>query len=321
MMTNIKNKHTHFYWVVVAFIAILLGAPNAMVIRILLESTDNWSVIFLRFAMLFVVTLPFLIWHSKKLVNKAAFKNTALAALWVVTGTVSYTLAIEQSQASYMAIIGLVAPVLLVVFSARIFKERITHRTLLGIVVAVAGALILAVSPIIIGGANIQFYPLATVYGLFNTVTFALMVIYMRKSNESGVPMTAVIAFCAAVVMVVALAIALLFSNKAGISIPQEPGFWAVLAYSSIGIMLFSRMFNVLSFRHIGAGLTSGLTYLESFFAIILPVIVLNETLSSTMIFGGIVIMIGVYIIESHPKTHKHIRHLRHMHVHGISRH
>jgi len=85
------------------------------------------------------------------------------------------------------------------------------------------------------------------------------------------------------------------------------------VGYSGIVVALIGRALNVWSYERVGGAVMSALGYLETFVAILIPVVVLNEKLSPEMVIGGVLILFGVYIVEHHKHPHaKHHISLRH---------
>ncbi len=84
---------------------------------------------------------------------------------------------------------------------------------------------------------------------------------------------------------------------------PDKPAVIAIF-YSAIAVALLSRALGIKSYEFIGAARTSALAYLETFLAILIPIIVLKEQLSIEMIIGGGVILTGVFIVEHHKSIH-----------------
>jgi drug/metabolite transporter (DMT)-like permease len=150
-----------------------------------------------------------------------------------------------------------------------------------------------------------MFYPLATVLGLINCVTYTLAIIYMRKANEKGVTMPSMVGASALVVAVISFVLFMAVGDHS--KTPTDISFWFAVGYSGIVAALIGRVLNVKAYEHVGASLMSALAYLEMFIAILIPVFVLNEKLSPAMVVGGIFILLGVYVVEHH--KHPHVKH------------
>ena len=80
----------------------------------------------------------------------------------------------------------------------------------------------------------------------------------------------------------------------------------ATAVYSGVAVLLIARSLNVVTYEHIGSAVVGALDYLEKLLAILIPVVILHETLSVEMVLGGALILCGVYMAEHHKvNTHK----------------
>jgi drug/metabolite transporter (DMT)-like permease len=126
----------------------------------------------------------------------------------------------------------------------------------------------------------------------------------LKKANEMGVSMVTLIGVSSLVVA--AISFVFLVTIGGDMQLPQGAD-WLRIAYSGIAIALISRMSKVWSYEHIGAATTSAVMYLETFLAILLPVFVLHERIAVGTVIGGTLVLIGVYLVESHKLlAHKH---------------
>lgn len=283
----------------------MLGAPNGTILRSAVLESDPFYLNFCRFALVAVLCFPFVIRGYKKLTARRARNNVLLASIFLTISITLYTFALLYSQASYVTIISLATPIVFILLSAKFFGERMNRRIATGVTLAMIGAMALVVLPIALSQNGTAFYPLATVLALVNCVFATLALIYMRRSNESGVPMPAMVGSSALFVAVVSYGLFLLFGDTA--KTPNGPDFWLAVLYAGVVVGLIGRILNVKSYERVGASTMSALVYLEMFVAILIPVFVLNEQLSPTMVIGGILILIGVYVVEHH--KHPHVKH------------
>lgn len=296
------KKNTAWFWV--AAVSVLLLAPNNTIIRIGVTHADPYYWIFVRSVSVLIVCLPFIVRDVKKI--RTASKDLLVAATTFTFAIITYTIAIYLSQASYVAIITLVTPILFVVISSYILKEKISRRSVAGVSLAMAGAMVLIVLPIAMQQNAMVFYPLATVLALVQCVAYVFGTIYMRKANEDGVSMGAVIGTTALVTTLVSGGLYAAIGDHT--QAPNNIGFWLAVVYSGVVATCLARALNVLSYEHIGVVPIAALTYLETFVAILIPVLVLGETLSPPMVIGGVLILVGVYVVEhhKHPRSKHH---------------
>jgi drug/metabolite transporter (DMT)-like permease len=296
-------------WLAIGFVSVFLAAPNAMLVRSIFGEIDSLTFIFLKFTVITIITLPFLIRFiiKERAIFRKNLKNLGFLAFFNVLSTSVFFVAVEQSSASYASIIALLSPILLVIFSARLVRDKISRRAVAGITLAAIGGICVVALPAILhGAAQMGVYPLATVLALINVVTFPLAIIYQRKSNEQGVPLTVSMGF---VSLCATIALGAMVSWSRGDAAFAQIGdfswsVWAVILYSGLVVSLLSRACAVLCYRHTDAAVKGGLSYLETLASISLPLLILNEKLPIEVTIGAILILGGVVLTESTGKHH-----------------
>ncbi len=305
------RKNRQQYWFVIGLISVLIAAPNATIIRYTTSMIDPSVFIAIRFFIVSLLTLPYLLKHKRK-INSANSKYILKSALFMAIAVFAYVWAIKLSQASYVAILTLLTPIVFVIDSMRMTNDKISKKAFIGLVLAIVGALLIVVLPIALkDNGSFVFYPAATILALINSLTFPLAIINYRKANENGVPMvslmsiTSIFIFCISFIFIIALGL-----DISNISM----GSWLGILYSGLAVAFLARILNIASYEHIGSVITSILQYLETLIAIVLPIVLLNENISKELVIGGALILMGVVIAEYHKTPH-------HKHIHALKSH
>jgi drug/metabolite transporter (DMT)-like permease len=308
MAKNKKQKDKWLLWFVIGLISYLMIAPNTTIIRILLGDINPLEFTFIRSMIIVVISLPFVLLAVHKF-NKRNLLYTFWAGICMTIAVISMTYAVKYSSASYVLILSLISPIILVILSSRIAGDKINLRAAAGVALAAAGAMIVVVTPLFItGNTSAHFYPLSTILMLVNGISFTLGIIFSRKSNESGMPLFANAGLMSTIILVVSFVGMITLEGW-----PNQIGHFSITAwigifYSAIIVVFLARVMNIASYERIGAATTSGLNYLGEIVAITIPVIILHEKVSSTLAIGGILVLIGVYVTERHRlKFHKYI--------------
>lgn len=307
-----KTMHRFSKWFWVALASALIAAPNATVIRYSVNDADPLFFIASRFGLVALVCLPFVLRSIGSFSNTSARKYVLYAAVEMSIAIICYVFAIFYSQASYVSIITLITPIIFIILSAKLIGDRVNSRAVVGITLAAIGATVLVVLPLAFSNPGVAFYPLATVLSLINSVAFALALIHMRKANEAGVSLWAVLGVSSSIAAIVASV--LFVVNGDSSRLPGDAAYWLAVVYSGVGVALIARALNIFSYEHVGSAVISAMQYLGTLLAILIPVFVLNEKLSVEMVIGGILILIGVYVVESHKHPHTKYLHFHHHH-------
>ena len=316
-MSKIKKPISR--WTIIGLVGALLAAPNPMIVRSVVSDMPSLWWVFLRFVIItLILLLPMLVELYKKrrtsspqLHSAKAFRSLLIASSTLPLALVVFCEAIAQSQASYVSIVTLVSPVVLVVLSQKLLGEKVSRRATTGLGVAFGGALLLVLAPLLIQHGSVDFYPVATIYALLNVVLFSVGMIYMRKANEAGYSMMTIlgISSLSGAILTGAMISISGASIVTVLGLATQPAMILPLFYSGVVVSLLARALSVVSFEHIGAAMTAGIDYFGRFLAIILPVFVLNETLSIPMVLGGSLIVFGVLIVENTLPRHHHKHH------------
>lgn len=263
-----------------------------------------------RFLLVAIITLPLVAAHRRQLLTRKVLLPIVLFSIAMAAASICHAFAIVNSQASYVSLIYLIAPVTLIILSNLMLREPITKRSGLGITVSAIGALSLIVLPIAMTQGNFVFYPLATVLELTDCFLLSLAIIIRKVDERSSVPLPAIIGLSATLITFYNLIAFVLFGDSH--RLPHDGTFWLAALYSGIGVLLVGRMLAVRVFEKLGAATSGGFAYLETFLAILIPVVILNERLSIAVVIGGILILIGVLVIENNRLTHLHLHLRRH---------
>lgn len=310
MFKNKNKKDSWWFWFAIGLSACLLVAPNATVIRVLVSSVEPLEFVFLRSMLALAVSAPFILFAIRKF-NRRNLAFALGSALCMTISAISLAYAVKYSSASYAIIMGLLSPILLVVFSSRLLHDKISFRAASGVTLAAAGALLIVIAPIALSGnVDAHFYPLATSLMLINSIFFTLGIILTRKSHEANLPLTASTGVTSFVIGLISF---IVLSATQGIpsNLPSlTPATWLGIFYSGVFVIFIARIMNISAYERIGAATTSGLSYLGTIVGITIPVLFLGEQLSGTILLGGAIILLGVYLTEQHQIKLKHRRYL-----------
>ena len=306
-----KKKANYNQWLLIGLLSVVIGAPNGTIIKSILGEIDSTTFTFLKFAMMFMIFLPvvisFILRHKKVLRKNA--RNLTISVIGTAVSVIVFYKAIQYSAASYASIISLISPIILVIMSTRLTKEKVGPRAVAGITLAaIGGLLVVAVPAIFHGSATSVFYPLATILVLINCISSPISVIYQRKANEGGVSFSVYAGLSALATAIVALAMSWIESGPGEI-IAQTAGLslwgWIGIAYSAFVVSFASRSLWIVAYQRMGSTVSGGLSYLETLMAIALPIILLGEKLSLELVTGALLILLGIYIAESRPRRSK----------------
>ena len=301
MQKQTKSHIPLWAWHLIALVPVMIAVPNGMLVKIIGAEIDPAWINVLRFSIIGIVLLPVLI-KTIPLMTKKNMKYAILQGVMYSIAVTGYVFAISLSQASYVSVINLGIPILLMIYSVYLTREKITRNAMVGISIAALGAFAIIGFPLLVGqGFSSDFNPLATILALFNIAAYPLAIIFSRKATDNGLPITASFGVSALVTLAVSAVVALVFGGAFPLAeIIAQPSILLMIAYTALAVSLLARILTVLSYKHLGSAVTGGLYYVEGFASILLPILVLGEHMTSEMLAGGILILLGVLVAETH---------------------
>ena len=134
-----KKGKNNFKWVLVALLAALIAAPNPTIIRVNVIDMDPIFFTLLRYVVVAVVCLPFVLIARKRLSRRGVI-SSLISGIFIATALTFFALAIEQSQANYVVVLMLLTPIIFIALSSKIVHEKISHQAMAGLTIAMIGA-------------------------------------------------------------------------------------------------------------------------------------------------------------------------------------
>lgn len=304
MKKNISaDKLQYNFWFMVALIAAISGAPHGIILKSVTPLIDGNLLNALRMGVAAAFCIPAM-FASWKLISKkrSALRSVLIASIAMALSVFSFTFSVKYAPASYVAILQLLSPIVFVVYSAKFFRERITARAVLGITCALVGAAIIVAVPFYTSGYGSHhhaFYPVASLLMLINAFAYPLYTVHARKLNtEHKLPMFPILGYIYTLVMLASLVL----WGATGANMPLHLNWNIIFAIMFSGLIVsgIGRAMQIWSYERIGSIPIAVLTYLEVFLAILLPVFYLHETMTKTTVLGGLFILMGMVLAESH---------------------
>ncbi len=287
----------------------LLIAPNPMLMRFALDSWDPYFLNTFRFGLGALVLSPIIIRNLRAFSGKG-LRPTVIVCIAVAFAATFNVLALKHGPASYVGVVSLISPIVLVVYAAKLTHEKFSSRAIAGITLAAIGAIVIILLPIAIAQKNaFVFYPLATLFAILASFILPLVTVEMKIANQDQhVPVFALIGLAALCGALVSLVLWKIIGS--GALPPMHAAQTIAVLYSALVAAILSRALIILSYERVGAAVNSSLTYMAALLAVVLPVIFLHEKLSIEMVVGGALILSGVYLTEHHKSTHHKHHHI-----------
>lgn len=143
-------------------VCVLLWSANFVLGRFVAGAIEPWELAFFRWLGVFIVTLPFLFLHVKKI--WAALKEhfallLLLSALGIAAFNTLLYIGLQQTTATNALLINSSIPIVIVLLSAVILKTYISKTQILGILLSTAGVVFLVLKGDIQSIVTLSFNP------------------------------------------------------------------------------------------------------------------------------------------------------------------
>jgi drug/metabolite transporter (DMT)-like permease len=230
---------------------------------------------------------------SEKIDRKDWLRIFGCAAFGMVINMNMFFKGLELSTPINSSVVITISPVLLLILSAFILKERITWLKALGISLGLSGALVL-----ILFGAKTQpnapNIPLGNLLFIVNATSYAFYLILVK-------PLVA--KYNSITLMKYLFLIAFLINIPIGFSQFSEVGWLALefldiwkLTFVVIGTTVLTYLFNIYALKQLSPAVIGVFMYLQPLLAVAFAIIVGADSLSTIRILAAILIFTGVFL-------------------------
>lgn len=219
--------------------------------------------------------------------------------LYFMVETVGINATTASESGSFFACI----PIVSLLTSVLILKEKPLKSQVLGILVTLTGVLLSVLSI----GREASFSPTGYLYLFIAIVSYALYSVFVEKASEfTGAEITYIMIVVGTIVFV-ALAVgeSLLKGNLAAVmALPYtNRSFLAAILYQGIGSSILAFFMSNVAIANLGVNRTASFIGVSTAVSILAGVAILKENFSIPQFIGVVLIMAGVYIANTIQKT------------------
>ena len=277
--------------VILLILSIIWGSSFILMKKSLIHF-NHLEVAFFRLIIAFLVLLPFIATHLKKIRAKYIFPLLIISILGTVIPAILFALAQIYLDSANVGMLNALTPISTLIIGLVLFNQKVTNSNIVGIILGLIGSYIL-----IFPNNTSETHTKYSLLIIIATVCYAISINTIKKIvHELGPFSIAVIS------SFISCIIPLLYIINNGVSNTifkinmYISSFYYIIILGSICTSLAIIIFNQLIKRS-SALFGSSTTYLIPVFAIIWGIID-NETIAKNEIYGIIVIFIGVFIMN-----------------------
>ena len=197
------------------------------------------------------------------------------------------------------SVITTITPVLVLILSAILIKERVTYKKTLGVIIGLAGALGLvffSASEV----TNAPNIPLGNLFVLINAVSFGLYLILVKPLTAKYHPFTLMKwLFLMAVIVNLPLTLPE-FLEVEWQSLPKNAILGMIFVVFCTTFLTY--FLNIFALKELNPGTLSAFIYLQPMIAIAFAVSTGADSLNLLKIIAALLVFVGVYLVTRKPK-------------------
>jgi O-acetylserine/cysteine efflux transporter len=264
----------------------LVWAFNIVPVKLAVEAAGPLTAVLLRYAVVLIACLPWLRWLPGRM-GWVLLTGFVAGALFMGLGGLSFALA---DNVSALAIAGQLGVPFSLILAVIIYKERIRWPRITAVALCFAGVAVMGFDPAIAHESIALWLTVAA------SLCWAIGNLLFRKL--AGVPVLTIHAWLAAISVPIIAAAAAIFEPQKLRAIPDLSWqIWACLAYSGLLASLLGHGGMSWLFQRYPVATVSPLTLPTPLLSVIIAVLVFGTPITTQMIIGGVLTIIGVAII------------------------
>lgn len=284
----------------IAFACIIWGAGSP-IFKWSLTNIPTFTLAFLRFFLAALLLFPFV--YKKITIEKSDFLKFVIVALFGINiNIIFFFKGLEKTSALSTSIIIALEPIFILLASLIFLKEKFNKNILLGILISFIGFIIIIIKTILNEDKSSSL--LGDLFIIIAVISYAIQTIYTKKLS---------IKYPAETITFWSFLIGSFLFLPFLISDALQPNWLKGLTYQGIiGIVYGALGSSAIAYFLYNWGIkyavvskTAVLNYLNTISGVIFALLLLQEKLTLSFIFGSLLIFVGVYITEKKHDTSK----------------
>lgn len=314
-------KKSNSLWLGLLLVGTIISVPEGTLTRIASDALSFSMITALRYSVAAVFALPFVLLAIRR--HRVTVRRLAIMALPAIPLSLDPLISqyvIVTTNASFQAILSLFTPIVFVILSTMITRDRVSRRKLIGFLLAVLGGMTMVLLPSIISSPGTNFGSLPVILMFVQAICISIEIIVWRRENERGAPLIVILGVYYFVWAIIATATVALLGETIWPQHLSTQNLAIIIYLGVVTSIVYNAVFTGF-YRRVGTSDAATMKYLKKALAIVLPIIVLGETLSWQISLGTLLIVAGTIVVhENHKPRSKHSSALR-RHTRRVRRH
>lgn len=283
----------------------ILGGIAPLFMKIALKEFNSYQILFIRFGVAVILVIPLLVHHLKKIAAQQL--RLIIPAGFLFSGNVFFfVVGVQYTTSIVSQLFYLLTPVIVSLAGYFLFKEKISGRRIMSMVICFAGSLLLILRSM--QGTNL-IHSIGTVQGniliLAAVVSWSLYVVYTKRVSKSIEPSLFLVSNFSIALLVSCIVFVCaktsIVSTIVQFSHSSIPVMASLIALGSINSVLFFFLYQW-GIKHVSAFIAASVTYISPLSAALFAIPFFGEQLSVTLLISAASIFVGSYFILSEKK-------------------
>ncbi len=240
---------------------------------------------------------------KEKIARQDIFQLALCGLFGVAINQLAFFKGLNWTTPINASLIMLTTPVLVLIISVIMLRERMTWLKITGVVISLIGAAFL----IMYGKPNIPTVGdkrwLGDFLILVNASSYGIYLVLVKSMMKKYHPLTVVKwSFFFGLLVIIPFGLGEFTQIQWD---TFHKGIWLAVFYVLIFVTFFTYFFNITALRTVNASVVSTYIYLQPLLATFIALLAGRDTLSSVKIFAGMLIFMGVFMVSYRPSSLK----------------
>ena len=274
-------------------VMLFLFAVLVILAKIYASSVPSMFLLFLRMSFAGLIFLPFLI--KARIWRKENFGQLAAVSFLSTVNVVFFMFGIEFTTASASQLIYAAMPIMTIIISSLLYREKYDIKTVAGVFIGLIGIFYIIYRSAIEKGETISGGLFGNLMILIATFGWLFYILFSKKISKSFTPAeiggtSVIVSFVTAVVL---LAIQLTVTGK---QIVLDRNILLATFYMGIGGTFFTYLLLQYAIKHLSSLTVNMTSYIQPTLVAVLAIFFLHEKLTWHFVFGSLLVFLGVFL-------------------------
>ncbi len=286
--------------ILAAIFANIIWGAGAPIFKWSLEGIGPFTLSFIRFAGPALLLLPFTM-KDLKIKRKHWLTLLLLAFYGFIVNITLMLVGLQYTESINVPIIGSSAPIFLIIASFFVLKEIPKRKVILGMIISLAGVLVIILSPIFTHGFDVEIWGnLLFVISMLGSVIYTVL---LKEIVDEYKPLT--LTFWTFVIAAIYI-LPFVFIESHGIGFLQgiSGQGWIGAAYGAILSSAVAYICYTYALKFILADEIGIFLYIDPIATILVAIPLLHEQLTFSFILGSVFVFFGIFIAEGRLNYH-----------------